>query len=68
MRKSLKINVRRDSELARRSGAVTSTDTYERADYVAGRGREFRDAITRASSTPLPGVPTHAMAWNRWGN
>ena len=32
-----------------------------------GRGREFRDAITKAGWIPsIPGMVTQAIQWNRW--
>lgn len=62
----LKVDIRRHSPLAKRSGAVTAYDVYERADYPTGRDREFRDALTRASSTPTPGVLTSTLQWGRW--
>jgi hypothetical protein len=62
----LKIDIRRNGPLARRSGAITAYDVYERADYPTSRSREFRDALTRSSDTPTPGVLTSALQWGRW--
>jgi hypothetical protein len=63
---SLKIDVRRKGPLARRSGAITSTDVYEHDERPVGRSREFRDALTRAGDYAIAGIPTHMKEWNRW--
>jgi len=62
---NLKVDIRRHGPLARRSGAVTSTDVYERLERPTGRSREFQDALTRASGA-ISGVPTHMKEQGRW--
>lgn len=64
--KKRKVDIRQHGPLAKRTGAITAYDVYERADYPASRDREFRDALTRTSSNPVPGVLTSAMQWGRW--
>lgn len=59
-----KVDVRRKGPLAVRSGATTPLDALEQA-APTGRGREFRDALTRAIGA-VPGVPTLAKEWNWW--
>ena len=67
MPKRLAISVRRDSALAQQTGAITSNDSYEKAEYHASRSREFRDALTKAGWMPSePGLPTHTLQWSRW--
>jgi hypothetical protein len=66
--KSLKVDIRRHGPLARRTGAVTSTDTYERLERPVGRSREFWDAIMRVSATPVAGIPTHMKEQGRWNS
>lgn len=61
----LKVDIRRHGPLAKRTGAVTAYDVYEKAEYRAGRDREFRDALTRATGA-TPGVVTSTMQWGRW--
>lgn len=63
---SLKVDIRRKGPLARRSGAITSTDVYERGEYLVGRSKEFRDALTRATGPVITGIPTHMKEWGRW--
>lgn len=60
-----KVDIRRYGPLAKLSGAITSTDVYEREGVSADRSRSFRDALTRASGA-APGVPIHAKEWGRW--
>lgn len=62
----LKIKIRRDGPLDKSSGAVTTTDVYEKADYPAERTREFTDALTRAIGPVTPGIPTHMKEQGRW--
>jgi hypothetical protein len=64
--KPLKVDIRRKGPLARRSGAITFTDVYERDERPTGRSREFRDAITRAGDYAIAGIPTHMKEWGRW--
>jgi hypothetical protein len=64
--KSLKVDIRRKGPLARRSGAITPNDVYERDERPTGRSREFRDALTRAGDYAIAGMPTHMKAWDRW--
>jgi len=64
--KKLKVDIRRKGPLARRSGAITSTDVYERDERPTGRYREFRDALTRAGDYAIAGIPTHMKEWGRW--
>jgi hypothetical protein len=63
---SLKIDIRRNGPLAKRSGAITSTDVYERTNYPVARSSEFTDALTRAVGPTVPGIPTHMKEWGRW--
>jgi hypothetical protein len=62
-----KINIRRNGPLAKRSGAITSTDVYERGEYTTDRSRAFTDALTRAVGA-APAVPTHLKEQGRWQN
>ena len=64
--KSMKVDIRRHGPLAARTGAITSTDVYERLERPVGRSREFRDALMRVSGRVIPGVPTHMKEWDRW--
>jgi hypothetical protein len=66
VQKKLKVDIRHKGPLARRSGAVTSTDAYERDERPAGRSREFRDALMRVGDSAIAGIPTHMKEWNRW--
>jgi len=66
--KKLKVDIRRHGPLARRTGAITSTDTYELAGRPMGRSREFSDAIMRVGATPVSGIPTHMKEWGRWNS
>lgn len=66
MQKKLKVDIRRNGPLARRSGAVTSNDVYERDERPTGRSREFRDALMRVGDSAIAGIPTHMKEWNRW--
>lgn len=63
---SVKVDVRRVGPLAKRTGAITSMDVYERQGIPAGRTREFRDALTRAGDKALPGIPMLAKEWGWW--
>ena len=56
-----KVDIRRRSPLSVRSGATTMLDNQEQVTPV-GRGREFRDALTRAVGA-APGVPMLAKEW-----
>ncbi|CAB4129779.1 hypothetical protein UFOVP115_118 [uncultured Caudovirales phage] len=62
---NIKVDIRRKGPLARRFGAITSTDVYENLGLPAGRSREFQDAFTRASGA-ISGVPTHMKEQGRW--
>ena len=62
----LEINIRRKGPLAKRSGAITATDVYERAEYPAERTREFTDALKRVITPSTSGVPTHMKDQGRW--
>ena len=64
--KTVKVDIRRHGLLAARTGAVTSTDPYERLERPVGRSREFFDALMRVSGHVIPGVPTHMKEWGRW--
>jgi hypothetical protein len=56
-----KVDIRRRSPLSERSGATTALDRQEQF-APTGRGREFRDALTRAVGA-APGVPMLAKEW-----
>jgi len=62
---NLKVNVRRHGPLATSSGAVTTTDKFERNERPVSRSRAFRDALTRASGA-VSGIPMHMKGWGRW--
>ena len=66
MQKKLKVDIRRKGPLAARTGAITSTDVYERAEYPVERSREFTDALMRAGNVATTGIPTHMKEWGRW--
>ncbi len=61
-----KVDIRRTGPLAKRSGAVTPMDVFERQGVPAGRSREFRDALTRAGDFAVPGIPFLAKEWGWW--
>jgi len=63
---SLKVDIRRHGPLRARTGAVTSTDVYERDERLVGRSREFTDALMRAGDAAIAGIPTHMKEWGRW--
>ena len=62
---SLKVDVRRHGPLAERSGAVTTTDKFERDERPVSRSMAFWDALTRASGA-VSGIPTHMKEQGRW--
>jgi len=64
--KRLKVDIRRKGPLAARTGAITSTDVYERDARPVGRSREFTDALMRAGDSAIAGIPTHMKEWGRW--
>lgn len=66
MSKKLIVDIRRHGPLAARTGAITSTDVYERVERPTERSREFWDAITRAGNIAISGVETHMKEWGRW--
>jgi hypothetical protein len=59
-----KVDIRHKGPLARRTGVVTALDNQTQT-APAGRGREFRDALTRAVGA-IPGVPFSGKEWNWW--
>lgn len=63
-----KVRIRHQGPLAKRTGVITNTDVFERADRPVARSREFQDAIRRVSGPmlPVPGVATHIKEWGRW--
>lgn len=64
--KKIKVDIRRKGPLARRTGAITSTDVYEQQGLSMDRSRAFWDALTRAYGPVVPGIPTHMKEWGRW--
>jgi hypothetical protein len=62
---NLKVDVRRHGPIAKSSGAVTTTDKFERDERPVSRSVAFWDALTRASGA-ISGIPTHMKAWGRW--
>ncbi len=63
---SLKVDIRRNGPLARRTGSITPNDVYERGFRPVGRSREFFDGLKRVQGPVVSGVPTHMKAWDRW--
>lgn len=61
-----KIDIRRKGPLAKRSGAITSNDSLERADYPASGSRQFTDSIKRVTKPATTGVATHMKEQGRW--
>jgi len=62
----LKVDIRRKGPLAARTGAITSTDVYERLERPVGRSKEFFDALMRVYAPVVSGIPTHMKEQGRW--